>query len=150
VSEEKKDRGSTKLLGGYLLALFLYQIGIYCWPGGPPFILDPRAGLPALLNGHLSLPNGLIYPLEWVSAAWLGLLAGMILVRGKLVRLYLVSECGLAAPTAYYIGTLIVQRGGHFAPAIKDVVLTFLLFLFFSILPMGLALQALGEIGKRE
>lgn len=150
MNEERQSRGASRLLGGYLLALFLYQVGIYLWPGGPPFILDPRAGLPVLLNNRFSLPNQLIYPLEWVSAAWLGLLAGMILRRGKLVRLYLVSECVLAAPTAYYIGTLIVQRGGHFAPAIKDVVLTFLLFLFFSILPMGLALQALGEIGKRE
>lgn len=140
-----QNRGSTKLLGGYLLALFLYQAGIYCWPGGPPFILDPRAGLPALLNGHFSLPNRLIYPLEWISAAWLGLLAGMILFRGKFVKLYLFSECLLAAPTAYYLGALIVRRGGHFAPGIMDVVLTFLLFLFFSILPMGLALQILGE-----
>src|SRR5712691_4514384 len=33
VSEEKRHRGGTRLLGGYLLALCLYQIGIYRWPG---------------------------------------------------------------------------------------------------------------------
>lgn len=124
--------------------LFLYQAGIYCWPGGPPFILDPRAGIPALLDSHSSFPNKLIYPLEWISAAWLGLLAGNIFFRGKLVRWYLVSECALASPTAYYIGALVAHRGGHFAPAITDVVLTLLLFLFFSVLPLGLALQSLG------
>ena len=140
---EKQDPGRTRLLGGYLLALCLYQIGIYRWPGGPPFILDPRAGIPVLLINHFSFTNGVIYPVEWVSAGWLVFLAGMILFRGKLVKLYLVSECVLAAPTAYYIAVLIAQRGGHFAPGLKDVALTFLLFLFFSIFPMWLAVQSL-------
>jgi hypothetical protein len=140
---EEQNSGRTRLLGGYLLALCLYQIGIYRWPGGPPFILDPRAGIPVLLINHFSFTNGVIYPVEWVSAGWLVFLAGMILFRGKLVRLYLISECVLAAPTAYYIALLIAQRGGHFAPGLKDVALTFLLFLFFSIFPMGLAIQSL-------
>jgi hypothetical protein len=143
VSEEKRNRGRPRLLGGYLLALCLYQIGIYRWPGGPPFILDPRAGIPVLLINHFSFTNEVIYPVEWVSAGWLAFLAGMILVRGKLVKLYLVSECVLAAPTAYYIAVLIAQRGGHFAPGLKDVALTLLLFLFFSIFPIGLAVQSL-------
>jgi hypothetical protein len=143
VSEEKRHRGRTRLLGAYLLALCLYQIGIYRWPGGPPLILDPRAGIPVLLINQFSFTNQLIYPVEWVSAGWLVFLAGMILYRGKLVKLYLISECVLAAPTAYYIAVLIAQRGGHFAPGLKDVALTLFLFLFFSIFPIGLALQSL-------
>ena len=143
LSEAKRHRGGARLLGAYLFALCLYQIGIYRWPGGPPFILDPRAGIPVLLINHFSFTNEVIYPVEWVSAGWLVFLAGMILFRGKFVRLYVISECVLAAPTAYYIAVLIAQRGGHFAPGLKDVALTLLLFLFFSIFPMGLALESL-------
>jgi hypothetical protein len=58
-----------RLLGAYLFALCLYQIGIYCWPGGPPFILDPRAGIPVLLINHFSFDNKIIYPVEWITAA---------------------------------------------------------------------------------
>jgi hypothetical protein len=45
----------------------------------------------------------------------------------------------LAAPTAYYICILAIRHGGDFAPGFKDVVLTALLFLLFSVVPAGLA-----------
>jgi hypothetical protein len=124
------------LLGGYLFALCLYQIGIYRWPGGPPFILDPRAGIPVLLINHFSFDNKIIYPVEWITATWLVFLAAMIFFRGKFLTIYLVSEILLAAPTAYYIAVLAVQHGGHFAPGFKDMVLTALLFLVFSLIPV--------------
>ncbi len=59
-------RKSTRRLGAYLFGLCLYQIGIYRWPGGPPFILDPRAGIPVLLINHFSFDNKVIYPVEWI------------------------------------------------------------------------------------
>ena len=130
-----------RLLGAYLFALCIYQIGIYCWPSGPPFILDPRAGIPVLLINHFSFDNKIIYPVEWVTATWLVFLAAMIFVRGKFLKTYLISEAVLAAPTAYYIAVLAIQRGGHFAPGFKDLVLTAVLFSVFSLAPMGLALQ---------
>ena len=80
-----------------------YQIGIYCWPSGPPFILDPRAGIPVLLINHFSFDNKVIYPVEWITASWLVIAASMIFFRGKLLRVYLIAEIILAAPTAYYI-----------------------------------------------
>jgi hypothetical protein len=124
------------LLGGYLFALCLYQIGIYRWPGGPPFILDPRAGIPVLLINHFSFDNKIIYPVEWITATWLVFLAAMIFFRGKFLTIYLVSEILLATPTAYYIAVLAIQHGGHFAPGFKDMVLTALLFLVFSVIPV--------------
>jgi hypothetical protein len=127
------------LLGGYLFALCLYQIGIYRWPGGPPFILDPRAGIPVLLINHFSFDNKIIYPVEWITATWLVFLAAMIFFRGKFLKTYLISEMLLAAPTTYYIAVLTVQHGGHFAPGFKDVVLTALLFLVFSLIPVAWA-----------
>ena len=81
-----------RLLGAYLFALCPYQIGIYCWPGGPPFILDPRAGIPVLLINHFSFDNKVIYPVEWITATWLVFLAAMIFFRGKLLKTYLISE----------------------------------------------------------
>src|ERR1700704_4531787 len=89
-----------RLLGGYLFALCLYQIGIYRWPGGPPFILDPRAGIAVLLINHFSFDNKVIYSVEWITAAWLILMAAMIFFRGKFLKVYLISELILAAPTA--------------------------------------------------
>src|SRR6266853_6550305 len=89
-----------RLLGGYLLALCLYQIGIYRWPSGPPFILDPRAGIPVLLINHFSLDNKIIYPVEWITATWLVILAAMIFFRGRLLTTYQISEIILAEPTA--------------------------------------------------
>jgi len=128
-----------RLLGAYLFALCLYQIGIYQWPGGPPFILDPRAGIPVFLINHFALDNKVIYPVEWISVAWLIFMAAMTFFRGKFVKTYLISELLLAAPTAYYIGLLAIERGGHFAPGYKDLLLTIFLFMMFSLMPVGLA-----------
>jgi hypothetical protein len=136
-SETRRER----LLGGYLFALCLYQIAIYRWPGGLPFLLDPRAGIPVFLINHSSLDNKIVYPVEWITATWLVFLAAMIFFRGKLLKTYLISELLLAAPTAYYIGVLAIPHGGHFAPGFQDLVLTAALFVIFSLAPMALAIQ---------
>ena len=138
---DKSEFKRRRLLGAYLLGLCIYQIGIYRWPGGPPFILDPRAGIPVLLINHFSFDNKVIYPVEWITAAWLVLMAAMIFFRGTFLKLYLISELILAAPTAYYIGVLATQHGGDFAPGFKDLLLTTILFAVFSILPLGLAVR---------
>src|SRR5450631_3496268 len=111
MSATPSERIPNRFLGAYLLALCFYAIGIYRWPGGPPFILDPRSGIAVLLNTQFSLENEVIYRVEWVAAAWLCLLAGTIFFTGKLVNVYLISEVILAIPTAYYIGALAVGRG---------------------------------------
>jgi hypothetical protein len=132
-----------RLLGVYLFGLCVYQIGIYCWPSGPPFILDPRAGIPVLLINHFSLDNKVIYPVEWITATWLVFLAAMIFFRGKFLKTYLISELVLAAPTAYYIGVLARRHGGDFAPAFMDLVLTAILFTVFSLAPILMAIHRL-------
>src|SRR5579863_2434945 len=145
--EKKTEPQRERLLGAYLFALCVYQIGIYCWPGGPPFILDPRAGIPVLLINHFSFDNKIIYPVEWITATWLILAAAMIFFKGRLLMEYLIAEIVLAAPTAYYIGVLAVRHGGDFAPAFKDLVLTALLFLVFSLIPIALAATRL--VGRK-
>jgi hypothetical protein len=137
----KKEFPPERLLGAYLFGLCIYQIGIYCWPGGPPFILDPRAGIPVLLINHFSFDNKVIYPVEWITATWLVIAAAVIFFHGRLLKPYLIAEVVLAAPTAYYIGVLAVRHGGDFAPAFKDLVLTALLFFIFSVVPGGWALR---------
>jgi hypothetical protein len=132
-----------RLLGGYLFALCLYQIGIYRWPGGPPFILDPRAGIPVLLINYFSFDNKVIYPVEWITVTWLVVMAAMLFFRGRFLKTYLISEIVLAAPTAYYIGVLAVRHGGNFAPGFKDLLLTAFLFVVFSLTPIGVAVQRL-------
>jgi hypothetical protein len=124
-----------RLLGAYLCAICLYQIAIYRWPGGPPFVLDPRAGIPVLLINHFSFDNKVIYPVEWITATWLAAMAAMIFFRGRFLKAYLISEILLGAPTAYYIAVLAARHGGDFAPGLKDLVLTFVLFLVFSLIP---------------
>jgi hypothetical protein len=146
--EPKTEPQGERLLGAYLFALCVYQIGIYCWPGGPPFILDPRAGIPVLLINHFSFDNKVIYPVEWTTAAWLVVAAAMIFFRGKFLRPYLIAEIVLAAPTAYYISVLAIRHGGDFAPGFKDLILTVLLFLVFSLVPIGLALKRV--LARRE
>jgi len=138
------------LLGAYLFGLSIYQIGIYCWPGGPPFILDPRAGIPVLLINHFSFDNKVIYPVEWITAAWLVLMAAMICFRGQFLKTYLISEVILAAPTAYYIAVLAIQHGGDFAPGFKDLLLTIILFAVFSIAPAGLAAWEIARARKTD
>ncbi len=139
VGEQKTNLRRERLLGAYLFALCAYQIGIYFWPGGPPFILDPRAGIPVLLINHFSFDNKVIYPVEWITATWLVLAASMIFFRGRFLKPYLIAEIILAAPTAYYICVLAIRHGGDFAPAFKDLVITALLFAVFSLIPAGLA-----------
>jgi hypothetical protein len=132
-----------RLLGAYLFALCVYQIGIYCWPSGPPFILDPRAGIPVLLINHFSLDNKVIYPVEWITATWLVITAAMLFFRGRFLKPYVCVEIVLAAPTAYYICVLAVRHGGDFAPAFKDLLLTAILFILFSLAPIGLGVHRL-------
>jgi hypothetical protein len=144
---ESKPQGE-RLLGGYLFALCVYQIGIYFWPGGPPFILDPRAGIPVLLINHFSFDNKVIYPVEWITATWLVIAAAMIFFRGRFLKAYLIAEIVLAAPTVYYICVLAIRHGGDFAPAFKDLVLTVLLFLVFSLVPAVLAARRI--LARRE
>jgi hypothetical protein len=139
-----------RLLGAYLFALCVYQIGIYCWPGGPPFILDPRAGIPVLLINHFSFDNKVIYPVEWITATWLVIAAGMIFFRGRLLKTYLIVEIVLAAPTAYYICVLAIRHGGDFAPAFKDLVLTTLLFIVSSVIPAGMAIRIILRETSRK
>jgi hypothetical protein len=139
------DVSPDRLLAGYLVALCLYQVGIYCWPGGPPFILDPRAGIPVLLINRFSFDNKIIYPVEWSTAGWLVLMAGALWFQRKFVRLYLISEVLLAAPTAYYICVLAVRHGGDFAPGFKDLLLTIILFVGFSLVPVSLALRGMAR-----
>lgn len=132
-----------RLLGGYLFVLCIYQIGIYCWPSGPPFVLDPRAGIPVLLINHFAFDNKVIFPVEWTTAAGLVLAAAMIFFRGRFVKVYLIAEMILAAPTAYYIGVLAARHGGDFAPARIDLVVTSILFCGFSLVPISLAISIL-------
>jgi hypothetical protein len=63
---------------------------------------------------------------------------------------YLLTEIVLAAPTAYYMGVLAIHHGGDFAPGFKDLVVTGILFGFFSLLPMALAIQRLNATRKHE
>jgi hypothetical protein len=146
--EPKAAPQRERLLGAYLFALCFYQIGIYCWPGGPPFILDPRAGIPVLLINHFSFDNKVIYPVEWMTATWLVFASAMIFFRGRFLKPYLIAEIILAAPTAYYICVLATRHGGDFAPGFKDLVLTAILFTVFSVAPLGLAVQRLGARKK--
>ena len=147
----KSQPHGERLLGAYLFALCVYQIGIYCWPSGPPFILDPRAGIPVLLINHFSFDNKVIHPVEWITATWLVIAAAIIFFRGKLLRPYLIAEIVLGAPTAYYIFILAIRYGGDFAPGFKDLVLTVLLFLVFSVVPAGLAgWRVLARSDKRS
>ena len=139
----KSEPRPERPLGAYLFALCIYQIAIYCWPSGPPFILDPRAGIPVLLINHFAFDNKVIYPVEWITATWLVLAAAMIFFRGRFLKAYLIAEVILAAPTAYYIGVLAVRHGGDFAPAFKDLILTSLLFLIFSVIPAWWTLSRL-------
>ena len=81
----------------------------------------------------------MIYPVEWITATWLVIAAAMIFFRGRFLKPYLIAEIVLAAPTAYYISILAIRHGGDFAPGFKDLVLTALLFLIFSLVPVGLA-----------
>lgn len=136
---KRANSQGERLLGAYLLGLCVYQIGIYCWPSGPPFVLDPRAGIPVLLINHFSFDNKVIHPVEWITATWLVVAATMIFFRGTLLKPYLAVEVVLAAPTAYYIGVLAVRHGGDFAPAFIDLLLTGVLFLVFSVVPIVLA-----------
>jgi len=100
-----------------------------------------------LLINHFSFDNKIIYPVEWITATWLILAAAMIFFKGRLLMEYLIAEIVLAAPTAYYIGVLAVRHGGDFAPAFKDLVLTALLFLVFSLIPIALAATRL--VGRK-
>jgi hypothetical protein len=94
------------------------------------------------------MDNKVIYPVEWITATWLVIAAGIIFFRGRFLKPYLIAEIFLATPTAYYICILAIRHGGDFAPGFKDLVLTTLLFLVFSLLPVGLAIMRI--LARRE
>jgi len=139
-----------RLLGGYLFALAFYQIVIYLWPSGPPFMLDPRGGIPVLLINHFSFDNKIIFQVEWITTTWLIVLAAMLFFYGKFLKTYLVSEAVMAAPTAYYVGVLAVHHGGNFGLELKDLLLTVCLFTLFSLVPIAYAAKRLRDRRKRR
>jgi hypothetical protein len=145
----KAEPKRQRLLGAYLWGLCVYQIGIYLWPGGPRFILDPRAGIPVLLINHFSFNNKVTHPVEWITATWLIFLAAMIFFRGRFLKTYLISELVLAAPTVYYIGVLVTQQGGGYASGFNQLLLTTFLFLVFSMVPVVLAAWSIRR-ARRE
>ena len=144
---DRPNLGREHLLGGYLFSLCVYQIGIYCWPGGPPFILDPRAGIPVLLINHFSFDNKVIYPVEWITATWLVLVAAMIFFRGRFLRVYLIAEIILAAPTAYYICVLAPARR-RFRAGVQGPRLDRAVVPCFFLIPAGLAARRI--LARRE
>jgi len=150
VTQIKPDPGPRQLLGLYLFGLCVYQIAVYRWPGGPPFVLDPRAGIPVLLINHFRFDNKVIYPVEWITASWLIFAAAVIFFKGKLLKTYIALELLMAAPTAYYIAMLARQHGGDFAPGFKDLVVTSVLFIVFSLVPAGWAIRTVIRLRPRK
>ena len=133
-----------------MFGLCLYQIAIYNWPGGPPFVLDPRAGIAILLINHFSFDNKVVYPVEWITVTWLIVIAAALFFRGKLLKTYIVCELLMAAPTAYYIAMLAKRHGGDFAPGFKDLIVILALFTIFSLFPVGWAIRTILRRGSRR
>ncbi len=142
-----KQLVSTRALGTYLIFLAFYEVAILIlgiWGGGTPLLFDPRVGFSWLSFSEHQLSAGTIYFLHSVSAGWLLGLGITTLRTQRLIRIYILSECLLSAPTVFVIGSLLIERGDQFGSPVV-VVLPVLVFLFFSAVPVALALTYLHQ-----
>lgn len=141
---EMNPRSLQKLLGIYLLLMSSYQ-GVYAWlehlalannSATQGFFIDPRLGISVLLFGFLRVNESQAPLAAWISMAWLALIGFLMLANKKVVKLYLIAELILSAPTIAYLVFLTVSPSTSEKPSAKELLFPLTVFIMFSILPM--------------
>ncbi len=110
------DKTWTRILGVYLLCIVSFQVFVYLQIEniGNIFIYDPRIGLHAMLemlfHGKMEMPEMML--IEWLTAAWLGCIAVLMVLGKSLIRTYVISESILFILNVVIVAILICENCG--------------------------------------
>ena len=136
-------------LGAYLLALACAQMCLYlAWTEERSewlIYIDPRGGTSGLES--LLRDTELIMPgtLSWGSAFVLLGVAAFLVATNHGLRLYLVIEALLAAPTVIaFAGNVIIRMLPTYGLAIAELQIPASIFLIFTVVPINLALRIIA------
>jgi hypothetical protein len=80
---------------------------------------------------------------EWATAIWLFCIGMIIFFHGRLIKAYIVSEMFLGLITTFVIGVWLF--GGHAVPFGLGLIGYIVLFVFFTCIPVGLAIRILSQ-----
>ena len=140
----------TRRLGIYLFVIAWHQIVFYLiWSSDSSpdwlYLFDPRAG--ALLVGSVVLDLDLNGPgvLSWAFALILLLVASIVLITRRGLKLYLAVESLLSVPTIFAGAWILITRiGSPEGFPILQLIPPLVVFLVFSALPYGTAVRVLA------
>lgn len=144
------NRRMTRRLGIYLFVIAWHQIAFYLvWVSGigPDwlFLFDPRLGALFFESKLLGADVGTPGVLCWIFAVTLLLVASIILIAGRGLKLYLALESLFSAPTIFAFAWVVITRfGSPEGFRIIQVVPPIAVFVVFSVLPYGVAVRILA------
>jgi len=132
----KTDR-LTFTLGSYLLCCTAYEVALINRGG----ILGPMLAALGVLARYVTVSNIQFAIFQCVIVATHFGFAVSCFVKHPLLKSYLVMELPIALPAAFVAITVLIHGGGEFGT--KFVVVVWMVLVFFSIVPMGLAFTLL-------
>jgi hypothetical protein len=144
------DRKMTRRLGIYLFVIAWHQIVFYLiWVSGSGpdwlFLFDPRLGALLFESTLLDVEAGTPGVLCWIFAVTLLVVASIMIVVRRGLKLYLAAESLFSVPTIFAFAWVVITRFGspEGFPLIL-VVAPIAVFLVFSVLPYGVAVRILA------
>lgn len=144
------NRKMTRRLGIYLFVMAWYQIVFYLvWLSRIGhdwlFLLDPRLGARLFESTLLGTEIGAPGVLCWISALGLLVVASLMLIAGRGLKLYLGVESLFSVPTIFTFAWIVIARIG--SPEGFPLLLAvppIAVFIVFSVLPYGVAVRILA------
>jgi len=144
------NRKMTRRLGIYLFVMAWYQIVFYLvWLSRIGhdwlFLLDPRLGARLFESTLLGTEIGAPGVLCWISALGLLVVASLMLIAGRGLKLYLGVESLFSVPTIFTFAWIVIARiGSPEGFPLLLVVPPIAVFIVFSVLPYGVAVRILA------
>lgn len=144
------NRKMTRRLGIYLFVIAWHQIVFYLvWVSGSGpdwlYLFDPRLGALLFESTLLDVEVGPPGVLCWIFAVALLVVASIMLIAGRGLKLYLAVESLFSVPTIFAFAWVVITRFGSpdGFPLIL-VVPPIAVFVVFSVLPYGVAVKILA------
>jgi len=146
------NRKMTRRLGIYLFVIAWHQIVFYLvWVSvsGPDwlYLFDPRLGALLFESTLLDVEVGGPGVLCWIFAVAQLIVASILLIASRGLKLYLVVESLLSVPTIFAFAWVVITRFGspEGFPLIL-IVAPIAVFVVFSVLPYGAAIRILAGL----
>lgn len=139
----------TIILGIYLSVCVGYQIALHFWRGGAPPVIAPRFGVTYLLFTLFRPSYPVLSLVDLALVPWLLIVAISCFMKDPLLRLYVASEILFSIPVVLWISSLLFHGSGDVFGRF-DGLIPFTVLLFFSVMPVSLAIWSLARKARKS